>query len=55
MASCTRSNYRFVVGTRVMCKMDEWQAGTIIALDYREDRWPLGKVVPYQVELDDNE
>ena len=33
--------------------MGEWRTGTIIALDYREDHWPLGKVVPYQVELDD--
>ena len=35
--------------------MDEWRAGTVISLDYKEDNWPLGKVVPYEVELDDNE
>ena len=55
MASCTQSNYRFAVGTRVMCKLGEWRTGTVIYLDYKEDNWPLGKVVPYEVELDDNE
>ena len=55
MAPCTRSNYRFAVGTRVMCKLGEWRAGTVITLDYKEDDWPLGKVIPYEVELDDNE
>ena len=52
MAPCTKSNYRFTVGTRVTCKMDEWRIGTIIALDYKEANWPRGKVAPYQVELD---
>ena len=38
-----------------MCKLGEWRAGTVITLDYKEDDWPLGKVIPYEVELDDNE
>ena len=47
-------SYRFAVGTHVMCKMaHEWRSGTIIALDYREDHWPLGQVAPYQVALTD--
>ena len=40
-----------------MCNLGNWQEATIIALNYREDHWPLGKVVPYQVSLtnfDDN-
>ena len=53
MAPRAVPNYRFAVGTRVMCKVDEWRAGTIIALDYREDHWPLGQVAPYQVALAD--
>ena len=46
---------RFAVGTRVICKLGEWRACTIICLNYKEDDWPLGMVVPYEVELDDNE
>ena len=46
---------RFAVGTRVMCKLDEWRAGTVISLNYKEDNWPLGDVIPYEVELDDSE
>ena len=30
-----------------------WRSGTIIALSYKEDRWPLGQVAPYQVALAD--
>ena len=52
MAPCAKPNYRFTVGTRVICKMDEWRIGTIVALNYKEANWPRGKVVPYQVELD---
>ena len=37
-----------------MCKMaHEWRSGTIIALGYRENHWPLGQVAPYQVALTD--
>ena len=46
---------RFAVGTRVLCKLGEWRAGTVITLNYREDNWPLGQIIPYEVELDDNE
>ena len=46
---------RFAVGTRVICKFGEWRAGTVTCLNYKENDWPLGMVVPYEVELDDNE
>ena len=45
----------FAVGTRVLCKLGEWRAGTILNLNCREDAWPLGMIVPHEVELDDNE
>ena len=51
MAPCAAPSYRFAVGTRVMCNLGNWREATIIALNYREDQWPLGKVVPYQVSL----
>ena len=51
MAPCAAPSYRFAVGTRVMCNLGNWREATIIALNYREDKWPLGKVVPYQVSL----
>jgi ankyrin repeat protein len=46
---------RFTVGTKVQCRTgaQEWSAGVIVALDYREDHWPPGKTVPYQVQLDE--
>ena len=31
----------------------EWAPGRVIQLQYREDLWPDGRTVPYQVELDD--
>ena len=46
---------RFAVGTRVICKLGEWRAGTVLTLNYRNDNWPLGRMTPYEVELDDNE
>jgi len=48
------SQYRFEVGTTVMCNLGEfgWRLGRIIALNYREETWPQQKVAPYQVALD---
>jgi ankyrin repeat protein len=45
--------YRFTVGTQVLCRTgaEEWSAGQIVALNYRESHWPPGKTVPYQVKL----
>lgn len=47
------SPYRFAVGTNVICRtgQNEWSAGVIVALNYRESHWPPGKIVPYQVQL----
>jgi len=48
---------RFTVGTKVQCKTghgeDGWSNGTIIKLWYREERWPAGRLAPYQIKLDD--
>ena len=42
----------FQVGDRVVCKSDVWREGTVIALRYREQSWPLDRPdAPYQVEL----
>jgi ankyrin repeat protein len=48
--------YRFTVGTRVLCKTgeDEWSAGEIILLNYTEERFE-GRIMPYQVQLDDGD
>lgn len=48
---------RFKVGTEVLCRTgpDEWSAGTIVALDYREPSWPPGRKAPYQVLLEDGD
>ena len=48
------SKYRFEIGTTIMCNLGQigWRIGRIIALNYREENWPEGKVAPYQVALD---
>lgn len=45
---------RFAVGDRVRCWVDpgQWQPGRVVQLHYSEAEWPKGKVVPYQVKLD---
>uniref|UniRef100_A0A6U4D1R8 Uncharacterized protein n=1 Tax=Phaeomonas parva TaxID=124430 RepID=A0A6U4D1R8_9STRA len=48
---------RFEKGTRVRCRVGPdpvtgWRKGTIVKHYYREARWPPGKWVPYQIELD---
>ena len=50
------ANYRFKVGTTVMCNFGEqgWKLGRIVALNYRETTWAEDIFVPYQVLLDDN-
>ena len=48
------SEYRFKVGTTVMCNLGQqgWKLGRIIAHNYREDNWPKEDVAPYQVALE---
>ena len=50
------ANYRFKVGTTVMCNFGEqgWKLGRIVALNYRETTWAEDIFAPYQVLLDDN-
>ena len=36
-----------------MCNTGEWIPGVVVKHDYREPKWPEGKVAPYQVRLDD--
>lgn len=44
---------RFKPGDRVLCNCGaEWERGTITELYYREDTWPRGEIVPYQIKLD---
>ena len=52
---------RFPLGTPVQCYVgtavprnqpDKWVTGRVVAHDYREDNWPEGKTVPYQILLD---
>lgn len=43
--------YRFAVGARVQCNVGEWEPGTVVALDYREEEWPRGDTAPYQVRV----
>jgi G3E family GTPase len=43
---------RFQQGARVVCNIGKWTAGTVVKQYYREESWPEGKVVPYQVKLD---
>ena len=47
---------RFAMGARVECCVgpNEWLAGTVVALHYREPSWPRGRVAPYQVRLDED-
>ena len=48
------AEYRFRVGTTVLCNLGDhgWKLGRVITLNYREDHWPEGEVVPYQVALE---
>ena len=50
----TTPRRRFDVGDPVMCNCrDGWMLGRVIALDYREDRWPESQpTAPYQVMLE---
>jgi hypothetical protein len=41
--------YRFAVGARVKCNVGKWEPGTVVALDYREEDWPIDGAAPYQV------
>jgi len=44
---------RFAVGDKVKANTGEgWEAGTVVALMYREEHMPPGMIAPYQVKLD---
>ena len=48
-----QNTVRFCLGARVMCKCDEWMLGTVVKQRNREpSHMPIGKCVPYQVQLD---
>eukprot|EP00927_Polykrikos_kofoidii_P066169 TRINITY_DN61817_c0_g1_i1.p1 TRINITY_DN61817_c0_g1~~TRINITY_DN61817_c0_g1_i1.p1 ORF type:complete len:551 (+),score=77.36 TRINITY_DN61817_c0_g1_i1:142-1794(+) len=49
-----RAELRFKVGDRVACNMGQegWARGFVVQLHYRQQNWPKGKIVPYQVQLD---
>jgi len=54
MPPSSPSEYRFGVGTRVLCNVQGgFRPGTIVRLRYSEPGWPPGKIVPYQVQLDE--
>ena len=48
---------RFALGDRVRCRTGarSWDAGLIVALEYRENDWPAEIHVPYQIELDNGQ
>ena len=48
------SELRFGLGDFVMCNLGAsgWKLGRIILLHYRESEWPAGRVVPYQVAIE---
>jgi len=48
---------RFPVGARVECRvsMEDWVPGRVVSHWYSESDWEEGKVVPYQIKLDDGE
>lgn len=43
---------RFPIGTRVECNVGAWRSGTIVGHWWRDSNWPAGKVVPYQIKID---
>jgi len=51
--STTTKPLRFALGTRVECNTGAWTAGTVVQIHYSEAHWPKGRIVPYQIRLDD--
>merc|ERR1719446_243253 len=52
LAKSVDGQLRFPIGTRVECNCAGWHAGTVVAHWWRDASWPAGKVVPYQVKVD---
>ena len=51
------ASLRFKVGDQVQCRTgaQSWARGTVVKLFHREDHFPAGKSVPYQVQLESGE
>ena len=46
---------RFKVGDRVECNFGAgWAPGVVVAHFFRNESFPIGKYVPYQIQLDDD-
>jgi G3E family GTPase len=43
---------RFEIGARVECNCGQWRSGTVVGHHWRDAGWPPGKVVPYQIKID---
>ena len=50
-----RSNFRFPLGAAAECRVgkDDWVRCTVVGHMYREEKWPDGRFVPYQVRVGD--
>ena len=50
------ADFRFEVGAEIMCNLGSrgWRLGRVIALNYREEHWPVGQVAPYQVLIEED-
>lgn len=47
-----KTELRYPVGTRVECNVGEWRSGTVVGHWWRDASWPAGKLVPYQIKID---
>lgn len=52
MSAKEQPKLRFAVGSRVQCNCGEWKSGTVVGHYWRDATWPKGKIVPYQIKID---